>query len=71
MLTTANSAPELPAQWMDAVLCPKCEGPLTRHSFQVREKGRVMSIMHTYHCAQDGDVIPQAREMHHESQPVY
>ena len=45
-------------QWIEKPTCPKCEGPLPRHSFQVKDKGQIISIMNTYHCAQDGDVVP-------------
>jgi hypothetical protein len=70
MLTMGNRF-EAPPQWTEHLHCPKCEGPLTRHSFQVREKGQVVSIMNTYHCAQDGDVVPKVKEVTHESQSVY
>lgn len=40
-------------------VCPKCHGALTRHSFEVRHQQQIVSIMNTYHCAKDGDVVPR------------
>lgn len=45
-------------QWVNEVVCPKCQGPLTRHIFRIKEGEMIC----TYHCDKDGDVIPKIRE---------
>jgi translation initiation factor 2 beta subunit (eIF-2beta)/eIF-5 len=40
------------------VVCPKCEGTLTRHLFWNQNQERLF----TYHCAEHGDVVPLVKE---------